>query len=379
MRKSYWATLAILAGGLTFVGGNCAGQTVREPTPKQTESLRTFLQKYLGEPYPPFEREGPTKFSSAFVDLKDGTEEAIAYITGRGWCGTGGCNMLILAAQGTSYSVITSTTITRLPIRVLATKSNGWRDISVVVGGGGIPIHEARLSFNGTEYPSNPSVAPALPLSEQVPGKTVIPVAIRDEPVYPGEALLKALPEGAETIVPGQSVGSLRLGMRKDELALSWQARPDSVIPHEDSCKDTEVVWFDNESRWQVPAVRAYVTDDLVYEITLEWDKRFKVQGIGIVFGMKLSDLQAAMPDGTLLQLKGSASQRPSQADELFWVVSGKGIAFGLDYPRGSTLQHRSSRSHRIVQSITVYRPHEQFRPRGCANPDQPLVRTESQ
>jgi len=286
--------------------------------------------------------------------------------------------MLILATDNTSYSVITRTTVTRLPIRVLATKSNGWRDISVVVGGGGVPVHEARLSFNGKEYPGNPSVPPALPLSGQVPGKVVIPVEMRDEPLYPGEVLLKALPEGTETIVPGLSVGNLRLGMRRDELAVSWQARPDSIIPHEDSCRDSEVVWFDDESRWHDPAVRAYVTDDLVYEITSEWDKRFSVQGIGIVFGMKVSDLQAAMPDGTLVQLKGSASQRPSQADELFWVVSGKGIAFGLDYPRGSTAQHRSSRSHRIVQSVTVFRPNEQFRPQGCANPDQPLVSTET-
>ena len=92
---------------------------------KQAESLKSFLQSYLGKPYPPFERDGPTRYSSAFVDLKDdGTKEVIVYVSGRAWCGSGGCIMLILSPEGTSYKVVTRTTITRPPIRILNTKSN---------------------------------------------------------------------------------------------------------------------------------------------------------------------------------------------------------------------------------------------------------------
>jgi len=290
--------------------------------------------------------------------------------------------MLILASDGASYRVVSETTITRPPIRVLVTKSNGWHDISVLVAGGGIqPGHEAELSFDGKTYPSNPSVLPAHPLENKLRGKTVISETAKDEALYPNQILLRELPEGSETIVPGQSIGSLRLGLKKDELAVSWQAKPDSVIAHESSCKDTEVVWFDNESRWHLPGVRVYIADDLAYEITSEWDKRFKVQGVGTVFGMTLPDLQAAMPDGKLLQLKGSASERPGEADKLFWIDSGRGIAFGLDYPRGSTPQNRSNRIHRlhrIVDSVTVFRPQDQFQPQGCANSNQPLVGAET-
>src|SRR5579859_3880939 len=126
------------------------------------DRVTEFLRNYLGEPYPPFEEQGPTRYSSAFVDLKDdGTKAVIVYVSGRGWCGTGGCVMLILAPEGASYRVVTKTTITRPPIRVLATKSNGWHDISVVVSGGGISVHEVELSFDGKTYPSNPSVPPA--------------------------------------------------------------------------------------------------------------------------------------------------------------------------------------------------------------------------
>ena len=370
--------LGVLLGSLTLAT-TCAARTVHQPTARQMESLRTFLRKYLGEPYPPFERDGPTQYSSAVVDLRDdGTHEVIVYVSGRGWCGSGGCNMLILAPEGGSYTVITQTTITRLPIRILNTKSHGWHDIAVQVAGGGIEGFEAILSFDGETYPSNPSVSPARQSAYgKVPGRVVMPSNPKGELLYPGEALLGELPEGSETIVPGNSVGKLHMGMKKDELAVSWQSKPDLINQGEGACKNTEVVWFDNESRWHLPGVRAYVADDRVYEITSEWDKRFKVQSIGIVFGMKLSDLQSAMPDGKLLQLKGSASERPGEADEIFWVDLERGIAFGLDYPRGSTPQNRLNRIHRlqrIVDSVTVFRPEDGFQPHGCINPDQPLI-----
>ena len=243
-----WIRATALASCLMFAT-TCVAQEISKPTPQQAESLKTFLKKYLPEPYPPFEKEGPTRYSSAFVDLAgNGAKEAIVYISGRGWCGSGGCVMLILVPEGSSYTVATETSITQLPIRVLATKSAGWHDISVFVAGGGIqPGYEAKLSFDGNTYPSNPSVPPASPLKNRVRGKIAISETAQGEPLYPNQTLLGDLPEGSETIVPGQSIGNLRLGMKKEESAVSWQAKPDSMTAREDSCKDTEVVWFDNE------------------------------------------------------------------------------------------------------------------------------------
>ncbi|MGO9084177.1 MAG: YybH family protein [Candidatus Sulfotelmatobacter sp.] len=63
----------------------------------------------------------------------------------------------------------------RPPIRVLETKTNGWHDLSVVVAGGGVlSAYEAKLSFDGTTYPTNPSTPPATRLLETAPGKVVI-------------------------------------------------------------------------------------------------------------------------------------------------------------------------------------------------------------
>src|SRR6266566_1469656 len=71
-------------------------------------SLREFIRHYLGEPHAPSEKEGPTQYSAAFVDLNDdGKKEVIVYVSGRMWCGTGGCVMLILAPDGGSYRVVT--------------------------------------------------------------------------------------------------------------------------------------------------------------------------------------------------------------------------------------------------------------------------------
>jgi len=92
--------------------------------------------------------------------------------------------MLILAPAGSSYRVVTKTTVTRLPIRMLDTKSNGWHDISVV---GGRPLYEAELSFDGTTYPTNPSVAPASRVRGTAKGRTVISENSKDSPLYEPE------------------------------------------------------------------------------------------------------------------------------------------------------------------------------------------------
>lgn len=177
---------AILVVRLLHPADICLGQTKREASSNQEARLKKFLQDYSGEPDPTLEAQGPTRYSSALIDLKDdGMKEVVVYLTGRGWCGSGGCVMLILVPEGGSYKVITETTVTRLPIRILKTKSNGWHDLSVLVAGGGIQLgYEAILSFDGKTYPTNPTVPPAHPSEGKVQGQIVIPVAAEGKPLY---------------------------------------------------------------------------------------------------------------------------------------------------------------------------------------------------
>ena len=155
------------------------------PSSSTHESLKTFLQDYLRKPS--FGDDKSTRFFAAFVDLHgNGIRDAVVYITGDGWCGSGGCNTLILKPQGNIWKVVTTITITRPPIRVLDAKSYGWRNIGVWVQGGGIqPGYEAELRYDGKTYPRNPSVPPARRLAGKVPEKAVVPSSQEGEPLYP--------------------------------------------------------------------------------------------------------------------------------------------------------------------------------------------------
>lgn len=153
----------------------------------EIENLKKFLREYEGNSVS--SEEKTTRYAAALVDLKDdGKQEAIVYFIGANWCGSGGCSCLILAPDGSSYDVITQTSVTQLPIRVLSTKTNGWHDLAVGVAGGGIqPGYEARLRFDGSTYPSNPTVPPAQELRTKVEGKIVIPADATGIPLYGSE------------------------------------------------------------------------------------------------------------------------------------------------------------------------------------------------
>jgi hypothetical protein len=117
---------------------------------------------------------GVFAYKSALADLNaDGVDEIILRATDPSWCGSGGCTLFILAHERSSFRIITRTTITKLPIRLLASSTNGWRDLSVVVQGGGIMEAQVmKLSFDGNSYPSNPSMPLASRMSE--PSGTIL-------------------------------------------------------------------------------------------------------------------------------------------------------------------------------------------------------------
>lgn len=82
---------------------------------------------------------------------------ALAYLMGMNWCGSGGCNLLILRPTAEGWASVGNVSRVSLPVRVLTTTSNGLPDLSVTVsGGGGPPAYEARLTFDGRTYPRFP-------------------------------------------------------------------------------------------------------------------------------------------------------------------------------------------------------------------------------
>ena len=79
------------------------------------------------------------------------------------FCGSGGCALYIYTPAGASWRQVAELTIVNAPVRLLNTRSHGWRDLAVHVRGGGIEVpYEARIRFDGRTYASNPSMAPRI-------------------------------------------------------------------------------------------------------------------------------------------------------------------------------------------------------------------------
>jgi len=147
------ATLAMLLVALGL-GGPAAAQA-------REESLHTFLQTAHADAR---ENYGDTTYVAAFADLNgDGRAEALVSLRSGLLCGSGGCALYIYTPAGASWREVAELTIVNAPVRLLNTRSSGWRDLAVHVRGGGFEIpHEARMRFDGRAYASNPSMAPRL-------------------------------------------------------------------------------------------------------------------------------------------------------------------------------------------------------------------------
>ena len=157
-----------------------------QENPNGTAATETSLKRFLQT----LDDEKDTRYVAAFRDLNgDGLPEAIVYLLGNGWCGSGGCNTLVLARAGDSWKLVGNTTVTRPPIRVLFTTAHRWHSICVWVQGGGIqPGYEAELPFDGESYPRNPTVPPARKVEGSAEGAVVIASTQNATPLYDGQA-----------------------------------------------------------------------------------------------------------------------------------------------------------------------------------------------
>lgn len=129
-------------------------------SPASSVALKSFLQDHLrGKSHT---EDMSAQFFAASVSLDDKTPMMLVYVSGQRWCGSGGCTALLLREHASSFEFMQKFTLARRPIRVLCSKTNGWRDIAMWVRGGGITGHAVVLHFDGSRYPSNPSMAPAV-------------------------------------------------------------------------------------------------------------------------------------------------------------------------------------------------------------------------
>lgn len=159
---------------------SAAPATTPAPEPTREEDIR----RYLLQTYPD---AAPMRYALAWHDLDgDGAEEALIYLVTSYYCGSGGCPTLVLTPAGPVWREVGNISVSRTPVSVLDSKTNGWKDITVDISGGGAGSGIALLKFDGKAYPRNPTVPPA------TPAKARGTVVIAEEP----EMMELAVPSG---------------------------------------------------------------------------------------------------------------------------------------------------------------------------------------
>lgn len=158
-----------LAGCATAGPGSDRTASLHRALQSQFEGLRSEAGQASAD-------NAGLRYAHAFADLDgDGRDEAIVYLMGRDVCGSGGCDLLVLGDESGSWGEIARLTIANPPIRVLETRSEGWRDLEVFVAGGGVLSgYPALVPFSGTAYAPNPSVPPARRIERDKAGRTLI-------------------------------------------------------------------------------------------------------------------------------------------------------------------------------------------------------------
>ena len=177
-----WYERLLAVGALL---GGCSSAARAEPARAAARegSLRAFLQRWATGKGDSLEE---SMYTRAWVSLRsDRAMQVVVYIQGKGWCGSGGCTLLVLEPRGETFRVIGHMTITRPPIRILARTTNGWHDIGVHVAGGGIhPGYDAGVPFDGEQYAPNPTFPPARNVTGERVTATVITGHEGEQPLF---------------------------------------------------------------------------------------------------------------------------------------------------------------------------------------------------
>lgn len=92
----------------------------------------------------------------AWVKLGDGGQTGALVLLDGDYCGSAGCNLLVLRSTGKGLTLVSSSTICNEPIGVLAERQHGLRTLIVNTSDKG----EVLMRFNGSRYPLNPSMQP---------------------------------------------------------------------------------------------------------------------------------------------------------------------------------------------------------------------------
>lgn len=167
--------IANAAEQLPSVGGVKVGSiqyrnSETSPNPKLEQAILRELKDYR-----PTSRDQYVRYYYNRIDLNDnGKPEVVVYLVGSYSCGSGGCSALIFTPNGQDYRLVSRHTVVNAPILVTPQKTGGWKDLVILVSGGGAKPQYTRTRFNGRTYPGNPSVQPAVPANTTLQGQALV-------------------------------------------------------------------------------------------------------------------------------------------------------------------------------------------------------------
>lgn len=119
--------------------------------PQDERSVARFLRPVLTR-----QTVDPDRETRIIVRHLQNERVVIVYVAGGGWCGSGGCNLLILDKRGTAYRIMDWKTTVRLPIILTGESHSHMPDLAFYVEGGGNTVGKfALLRFNGKRYGSS--------------------------------------------------------------------------------------------------------------------------------------------------------------------------------------------------------------------------------
>ncbi|EPY2286003.1 hypothetical protein ACTQ4P_15940 [Clostridium sporogenes] len=133
------------------------------------------LEKALIKEFDLDQYEDSIRYYYNKVDLnEDGNPEIFAYVVGMPVCGTGGCSAAIFEDYKGEYKLLARFSLVNNPVIISNNKTKGYKDIIMNVYGGGIESFFALLKYNGTTYPSNPSIEPKVESGTKVQGIAIV-------------------------------------------------------------------------------------------------------------------------------------------------------------------------------------------------------------
>lgn len=141
-------------------------------TEDRQEVLRASVLDYIRPIDPDWES---TTMRSEWADLNgDGLNDAVVYLSGRMWCGSGGCTALILEAMPEedmeemgAFRPAAEISMMYGPLTVRPNPKSEWSDLIVQAADG----TSVALQFDGETYPLSPS--DGIPVTDSEKGVTL--------------------------------------------------------------------------------------------------------------------------------------------------------------------------------------------------------------